>query len=91
MRAKKTDDNQQEIVTTLRQCGAFVFDLSGVGRGCPDLLVCIHGKIMLMECKSKRGAMTPEQVMFHRDCGYVVTIVRSRLEAIDALNEGIRR
>jgi hypothetical protein len=29
----KTDANQQEIADTLRQCGAFVFDLHGVGRG----------------------------------------------------------
>lgn len=36
---KKADGNQAEIVSALRQCGVFVFDLHQVGRGCPDLLL----------------------------------------------------
>lgn len=94
MNAKKSDANQAEIVATLRACGAFVFDLHGVGRGCPDLLCCHHGQWMLIECKDKDGRLTPEQVIFVGEAGRCrgkVYVVRSTDDAVDALNEVVRR
>lgn len=88
----KTDANQQEIIDTLRQCGAFVFDLHGVGRGCPDLLVAWHGRWMLCEVKSKDGRLTPEQAIFIGEagrCGGEVYVLRSRMDAVKALNESV--
>ena len=43
--AKRTDANQAEIVKTLRQAGADVYDLSKVGKGIPDLLVTLMAKL----------------------------------------------
>jgi len=43
-RASKVDANHAEIRDTLRKLGATVYDMSGVGRGLPDLLVTVRGK-----------------------------------------------
>lgn len=55
--AKRTDANQREIVAALRKCGASVFILSEVGKGCPDLLIGLCGKNYLGEVKD--GAKPP--------------------------------
>ena len=88
---KKRDNNQADIVDTLRKCGAFVFDAGAVGRGFPDLAVCYHGRWIMMEVKAQRGKLTPEQVVFHSECGGKVYIVRTRNEAITALNTEMGR
>jgi hypothetical protein len=69
-RAAKIDANQPDIVQALRAIGAFVQDLSGVGGGCPDLLVAFRGQTILVEvkdgskCASKRR-LTPDQQVWH--------------------------
>ena len=46
----RTDNNHQEIMDYLRKTmGAQVQDLSGVGKGCPDLLVGWRGVDFLLE------------------------------------------
>jgi len=68
-RAAKKDDNHQSVVQALRQLGAFVQDLGGVGQGCPDLLVGFRGAWHLLEVKdgdkapSKR-TLTPAEIEF---------------------------
>ena len=52
MRARAVDRNQAEIVGHLRGAGATVQDLSGVGGGCPDLLVGFRGRNFLLEIKT---------------------------------------
>jgi len=90
MIARKVDNNQAEIVKTLRACGAFVFDSSSMGRGFPDLVCCHHGRWILVEIKSQRGTLTGEQAIFHKECGGKIEIVRSRNDAIDALNRAVK-
>lgn len=71
----KTDSNQSDIVSALRQTGHGVVDLSSVGNGCPDLLVGRGGTWVMVEVKSKGGKLTPEQVIWHnehRDHGPIV-------------------
>lgn len=68
-RAAKKDDNHQSVVQALRQIGAYVQDLGGVGQGCPDLLVGFRGAWHLLEVKdgakvpSKRK-LTPAEIEF---------------------------
>ena len=63
--AKRTDANQAEIVKTLRQAGADVYDLSKVGKGIPDLLVTFNGETILMEVKrDAKAKFTAEQLKF---------------------------
>jgi Holliday junction resolvase len=69
MRARKVDANHTEIREALRAAGATVLDLSGAGRGCPDLLIGFQGRNILCECKDgKKSAskqkLTPAQVEF---------------------------
>jgi hypothetical protein len=72
---KKTDGNQQEIMTEFRRLGATVQTLHTVGRGVPDLLVGYKGLNLLVEVKSERGVFTPEQVKwFEKWQGTVYTI-----------------
>lgn len=57
MRAKKIDANQVAIVKALRSYGCSVTHLHEVGKGCPDLLIGIHGRTGLLELKD--GAKPP--------------------------------
>ena len=73
---KKVDDNQKEIVQTLRDLGANVAITSSAGDGFPDLVVQHrrpqNGRIetLLVEVKDgtkspSRRKLTPEQERFH--------------------------
>ena len=63
--AKRTDANQAEIVKTLRQAGADVYDLSKVGKGIPDLLVTFNGETIMMEVKANaKSRYSPDQLKF---------------------------
>lgn len=86
-RASKIDDNQPEIVETLRQIpGCAVKSMAAVGDGFPDLLVWYRG-YYLMEVKDgskspSRRSLTPDQEIFHRMWPGPIHIV---LSADDAL------
>lgn len=90
----RTDSNQQEIVYALRQAGCSVLVLSGVGHGCPDLLVGRAGVNYLLEVKD--GTAPPSKQRLTKDefdflaswRGYsiVVSSVESALAAV-----GIRK
>lgn len=89
-RRPKTDANQKAVVAALRDAKAVVLDLSGVGGGCPDLLVK-HGKtVTLMEVvgpdKLKRfppHGLSENQVEFHRVWEGAVHVVTSAEEAVN--------
>ena len=89
-RAAKTDANQRQIVTALREIGASVQSLAGVANGCPDIAVGFRGRTFLLElkdggkCASARR-LTPAQTQWHlswRGGVSVVTDVDSALRAI---------
>lgn len=61
-RSHRRDLNHKEIVGELRQCGFSVVDLSQVGGGCPDLLVCRNNVQRLVEIKSEDGKLSEDQV-----------------------------
>jgi len=69
-RAAKVDENQAEIVAALRKVGCTVQSLAAIGNGCPDLLVGVAGKTLLMEVKDgkkvkSKQALTPDQLVWH--------------------------
>lgn len=72
----RTDLNHQAIANYLRKAGCLVFSLHTVGRGFPDLLVLIPGgRLALVEVKSPKGRLTPDQERFISD-GWPVVVVR---------------
>lgn len=79
----RTDSNQAEIVRALRQVGALVLSLHAMGHGCPDLLVCYRGRLVLLEVKVRKGTLTPDQIAFHAI--WPVVVVRSVAEALTVL------
>jgi hypothetical protein len=50
-RAAKVDDNQVELVASMRKIGAKVFHTHQVGKGFPDLVVAYRGVNYLVEVK----------------------------------------
>ena len=87
--AKRTDDNHREVVDGIRAAlpEATVFDLSGAGKGCPDLLIGWEGRNYLIEIKdpskpeSKRGLTTAQQKL-HKQWQGQMDIAHSAAEAI---------
>jgi hypothetical protein len=65
MRAKRTDANQKEIVSQLRQLGVSVQHLHGVGDGCPDLLLGYRKMNFLIELKD--GKKIPSEKKLTND------------------------
>lgn len=97
-RAKRVDNNQADIVQALRQAGYSVQDLSRMGQGVPDLLVagtcpCAHCGVLLrqnklIEVKSERGALTPDERAWHIAWRGPIAIARSIDDALAAV--GVR-
>ena len=101
---KRTDENQPEIVKTLRQLGLSVAVTSNTGNGFPDIVTggpmpCPHcGKKFpqnkLVEIKTEKGKLTDDQKTFH-SCwrGNLVTVysVEQAIEAHGILLRNFRQ
>ncbi len=78
------DINQAEIIKALRERGATVCVLSGVGMGIPDLIVGHRGKNYLMEIKNPKtkGKLTQRQIRWKEEWqGGAYHIVETAAEA----------
>jgi len=59
--------------------------LAAIGRGVPDLLVGFRGVNYLLEIKTTKGKLTPDQTEFTALYRGVVVVVRSVSEAYAAI------
>lgn len=93
-RAARTDANHAEIVKAARKMGCTVLDLSGVGSGCPDLLLGIRRgngiKNLLVEIKDSAKPpsarkLTPDQVKFHAAWKGPIAVVESVTDLIEIM------
>lgn len=87
-RAARVDENHAEIVAALRKHGCKVVDLSGVGKGTPDILVWIPAwnRWVMIEIKREGGQLNERQRKWHEEYrGSLVFVVRSAEEAIAAV------
>ena len=84
-RARRVDANQAEIVEALRAAGALVHCTHTVGDGFPDLVAAIDGEVFLLEIKSPGGRLTKAEQRFHNVWCEYVRVVRSPMEALEAL------
>jgi hypothetical protein len=88
----KIDANHTDVVNALRNVGAGVQSLAGVGDGCPDLLVAFRGAWHVLEVKdgskppSHRKLTPAEQMWLLRfDELAPVFVVNSADEALEAI------
>lgn len=87
----RIDENQREIVKALQQMGCTVSSLTQVGAGCPDLLVGVSGRNLLMEIKdgnkpASARKLTPAQVKWHDNWRGQKAVVESVSQAIELVN-----
>jgi hypothetical protein len=87
----RIDANQNEIVAKLRKAYHSVTILSAVGNGCPDILVGRNGISLPMEIKIDGAELTDDELDWHTKWKGSVAIVHSFEEAVDAMNEQVRR
>jgi len=89
-RANRVDANQDQIVETLRACGAYVRVVT-MGDGIPDLLVGYNGYTLLFEVKDgnkppSARELTPAEAKFFREwTGGMIAVVKNVEEALDIL------
>jgi hypothetical protein len=55
------DANQAALVTHARAFGASWVSLASLGSGVPDGLLGLHGHTFLVEFKTAKGTLTPDQ------------------------------
>lgn len=88
-RRAKVDNNHPEIVEALRSARCGVQSLAALGKGVPDLLVCRHGRLCLLEVKQPGEKLTPDENAWHDlwrgVYGCPVFVVRSVDEALRAV------
>ena len=82
-RKARVDSNHAEIVKFFRSVpGCAVLDLSRVGGGCPDILICHQQVLSLIEIKHgelspSRKKLTPDQDKFHQKWPGPIYIIES--------------
>lgn len=92
-RAAKIDQNQNDIVRTLRDVGASVQSLAAIGQGCPDLLVGVidrdtgERRNYLLEVKNPSvpksdQALTEHEERWEENWAGQYTVVRTPEEAL---------
>lgn len=90
--ASKIDANQPAIVKAFRDMGVRVQVLSHVGKGFPDLLICVRGKLALVELKDGARSpsarkLTPDEQAWHTEWqGAPIFVVTSIDEATWLVN-----
>lgn len=96
--AKRTDENHKTVVAELRAAlpEATVCDLSGSGKGVPDLLVGWAGRNFLLEIKDgskppSRRDLTDAQKEFHGAWQGQVAVVTSAAHAVAAILRSITK
>jgi hypothetical protein len=93
LRAARVDRNQAEIVKALRAVGCSVQTLHRVGQGCPDLLVGVRHRNVLMEVKNGQKVpsarkLTDDQIAWRMNWKGQFVVVESVDEAL-AIVKGI--
>jgi hypothetical protein len=92
--AAKKDDNQDEIVSALKQMGATVTSIHQIGNGLPDILVGFRGKNYLFEIKDGKKVpsarrLTADEKKWMKLWRGHANVVKSVNEAIEILTEDI--
>ena len=95
MRIARIDDNQKQIVRSLRDKGVSVSITSATGKGFPDLVCGYKGKNILLELKDgakplSAQSLTPEQRIWHYDWKGQIAVVNSPEAAWEEIQKQTR-
>ena len=82
--AARRDTNEPPIIEALRGVGAGVQQLSGTP-GLPDLLVSFRDVNYLMEIKTEKGKLTPDEIRWIENWKSPVYIVRTPERALEII------
>ena len=81
----KVDNNQKEIVMSLRAAGFQVIHMHMIGRGFPDIIACRAKKCWFIEIKDgPKASFTSAQVEFYMDWQGPSIIVLTSIADVDA-------
>lgn len=81
----RTDNVAAEIDHALVTVGAEIIRLDNIGDGCPDRLVGFRGRNYLLEYKTGKGTLTPDQKALFRAWPGIIIVVRTAEEAVWAI------
>lgn len=86
----KTDSNQTEIVSKLRQLGVSVFSTASMGDGFPDIVVGSKGVNYLIELKDgkkppSQRKLTADEIKFHNSWKGSVHVANSFEECLEVI------
>lgn len=87
----RKDANHSKLVRVFEDMGCSVLDLAAVGRGCPDLLIAVAGKMRLVECKDgdkcpSARKLTEPQARFHAHWHDNISVVTCEMDAVKLVN-----
>ena len=90
MRARRRDTNEKKIIKVFERTGAMVVRINDDRvKGIPDLLVGYKGYNLLVEVKTEKGTLSPEQLEFISEWPggrpFVARSVEEAQEIIDRL------
>ncbi len=77
----KRDANEGDIIKALEKAGCDVIQTNTP----TDLIVGRAGVTYLIECKTRNGKLTPDQVTFHREWRGHKAIVYNEVQALRAV------
>ena len=86
--AARRDKNERAIIASFASMGVCTWRLSGTGL--PDLLCGYRCTWFLVEIKSARGQLRPEQELFHTSCKAMqlpIAIVRSQDDVVAVMRQ----
>lgn len=86
--AKRVDANQKEIVKAFREMGASVLILSMVGKGCPDLLIGMFGKNILLEVKDGKKPPSGQKLTEHEQKFF--QLWKGQVEIVNSLDSALK-
>ena len=87
-----------KVVATLKKHGVYYFFplTYGMGRsGVPDIVCCLNGKFLGIECKAGENTLTPLQEAEHSKImkagGAVITVRETNIDAVSKWLEYIKK
>lgn len=84
----RKDNTHDEIKQALESCGCFVIDVHSL-KGLFDLIAIKNELFYFVECKSKGGKLSEDEVKFHSKCPAPIYVLETEKQVFDLVLKGI--